>query len=82
MKFVKLSVFALLLLSVACTNDLNDSDSLVNQQEHVDSQYKAIFSTEKFECYELPITKTEQGDLNQLIKVNDLPDIDIRVYIE
>ena len=25
MKFVKLSVFALLLLSVACTNDLNDS---------------------------------------------------------
>lgn len=43
MKFVKLSVFALLLLSVACTNDLNDSDSLVNQQEHVDSQYKAIF---------------------------------------
>ena len=32
MKFVKLSVFALLLLSVACTNDLNDSDSLVNQQ--------------------------------------------------
>lgn len=77
MKFVKLSVFALLLLSVACTNDLNDSDSLVNQQEHVDSQYKAIFSTEKFECYELPITKTEQGELNQLIKVNDLPDIDI-----
>ena len=43
MKFVKLSVFALLLLSVACTNDLNDSDSLVNQQEHVDTQYKAIF---------------------------------------
>lgn len=35
MKFVKLSVFALLLLSVACTNDLNDSDSLVNQQEYL-----------------------------------------------
>ena len=32
MKFVKLSVFALLLLSVACTNDLNDS---VNQQEYL-----------------------------------------------
>lgn len=82
MKLKSLRLFAVLIITAisstfiitSCSNDIEAENKKVETQEI--EGYKQIISTPKFACYESKV-KTKAGKQKQLIKVTDIPEINI-----